>query len=324
MAKPNFFLVGAPKCATSSMYQYLRQHPDIFLTPYKQPHYFSTDLWHRHSDFYDAYMTPEGYLSLYKEAQHETVLGEASEWYLYSSTAAEEIHKFNPDAKILILLRNPVDFLYSLHSQLLLAGEEKFQNFHEALEATVEDRRAKGMRVQNRFLFGVEYRKAAQFCHQIERYRALFPPEQIKIVLFDDIKGDPSGSFADICRFLQVDPTFQPDFNVVNPAKTIRSQTLMKLFWTQSPFKKIITRRLPQTWRLAMSGAVMKLATREQKRAPLNAALRQRLREEFTPEVERLGAMINRDLSAWTAATKQGESPRSANSAPKAATAAGT
>src|SRR5258706_10449866 len=107
---PDFFIVGAPKCGTTAMNDYLGQHPDIYMAP-KELHYFGADLKIKDK------ISESAYLQYFKNAGNKKILGEASVWYLFSGTAAKEIKNFSPDAKILIMLRNPVEVVYSLHSQ---------------------------------------------------------------------------------------------------------------------------------------------------------------------------------------------------------------
>ena len=133
MKKPNFFIVGAAKCGTTSLYRYLRQHPDVFMPEQKEPNFFGSDLSYRFPRISQA-----RYLSCFAKAKGETRIGEATTIYLYSEKAAEEIKAFSPEAKIIIMLRNPVDVLYSYHSQQLYSGNEDIPDFEEALRAEVD------------------------------------------------------------------------------------------------------------------------------------------------------------------------------------------
>ena len=130
MRKPDFFIVGAPKCGTTAMYQWLDAHPEVFV-PVKEIHYFGADLDHRRPE-----VSAERYNGLFEPAStaHKAV-GDVGVWYLMSETAAQEIHAYNPDARIIIMLRRPAQMLYSLHSQLLYSGEEDIADFGEALAA---------------------------------------------------------------------------------------------------------------------------------------------------------------------------------------------
>ena len=128
--KPNFFIVGAPKCGTTSMNAYLKQHPDIFVPERKELHYFGSDLAFQRDSFLE-----EAYSKHFENWEDQKVGGEASAWYLYSERAAEEIHQFNSDAKIIIMLRNPADMVHAHHSQAMYVGGESITNFDEALDA---------------------------------------------------------------------------------------------------------------------------------------------------------------------------------------------
>jgi hypothetical protein len=126
--RPNFFIVGAPKCGTTALYEYLRLHPNIFMPQYKEPHSFATDL-----GAYPLIKSPDAYAELFRDAcgRHLRV-GEASVYYLRSSTAIANIHDFDPEAKIIALFRNPVDLVHALHAQLLYVGEEVVPDFEAA------------------------------------------------------------------------------------------------------------------------------------------------------------------------------------------------
>jgi len=127
MRKPDFFIVGAPKCGTTALYRFLSQHPEIFLPKVKEVHFFGSDL------YLPGYVPDtEKYLRLFANARDETRVGEASVWYLYSKVSAAEIKHFAPEASILIMLRNPVDMIHSLHSQLQYVGVERIKGFESA------------------------------------------------------------------------------------------------------------------------------------------------------------------------------------------------
>ena len=140
--KPDFFIVGAPKCGTTSMFHYLRQHPQIFMPDNKEPHYFGKDLIKMSDEFID---NEDEYLNLFKDAKSDQKLGEASTFYLYSKSAYKEIKEYNPDAKIIIMLRNPIDFLHSLHSQLLFSGYEDELDFEIAKYFSQQNKFASGL-----------------------------------------------------------------------------------------------------------------------------------------------------------------------------------
>src|SRR5262249_50339658 len=136
MRKPDLFIVGAPRCGTTAMYTYLGQHPDIFMSARKEPHFFGTDFSSPALD-----RDEQTYLALFTGARNETRAGEASVFYLCSRRAAKEIHAFSPSARIIIMLRNPVEMMYSLHSRHVLTGNEDINDFGTALAAAAERKR---------------------------------------------------------------------------------------------------------------------------------------------------------------------------------------
>ena len=140
MNKPNLFIVGAPKCGTTFLYHYLKKHPEIFFPKFKEPHFFGSDLI-RKNGAYDLNLN--NYLNLFNS--DKKIIGEASTFYIFSKNAAKEIHAFNPDAKIIIMLRNLIDLTYSMHSQFVFSGDETIENFKESLN--IEDKRLRGKKI---------------------------------------------------------------------------------------------------------------------------------------------------------------------------------
>src|SRR5262249_20365906 len=133
--KPNFFIVGAPKCGTTSMANYLSWHPRIFVSAVKEPHYFARHTWRNPNDrLIPSYRNSlEHYLKLFQDVPEDSLaVGEASVRYLMNRKSLEEIAEFAPDARIIAMLRNPVDLAYSLHSELLKHYMEDVEDFEKA------------------------------------------------------------------------------------------------------------------------------------------------------------------------------------------------
>ena len=163
--QPNFFIVGAPKCGTTAMHEYLRRHPDIYLPLYKEPHYFGSDL--QGSRFQQFRNNQQKYLSLYQDVYHEQMIGEASPWYLVSRKAADEIASYDANAKIIIMLRNPADMMYSLYSQFRYSGNEHLTSFEEALRLESERKQGKHIRRAAHCIIGLFYREMASYTQQV-------------------------------------------------------------------------------------------------------------------------------------------------------------
>lgn len=295
MKTPNFFIVGAPKCGTTAMYEFLRKHPQIFMTQFKEPHFFCTDLKGTY------FITDrEKYFNLFSGSDGYDRIGEASGWYLYSSHAARAIQEFNPDARIIIMLRNPVDFMHSYHSQRLYAGTEDIKDFEEALDAEADRRLGRRMPANPDTPHGLFYKDVARFSQQVQRYLDVFGRERVHIILFDDFKQDGPGVYRGTLRFLGVREDFTPKFQSVNANKEARSRSLMSVLHRPPALAARIARLLmkPQT-REKLKSSVRRLNTRTVAREPMAPELRKRLQAYFADEVEKLSAIVGKDLSHW-------------------------
>jgi hypothetical protein len=296
MPKPNFFLVGAPRCGTRSMYKYLRAHPDIFMPVYeKEPHYFGTDLVSRRFSRYRG--DEEAYLTLFNPAKHESRIGEASVWYLYSRLAAQEIHAFDPNAKIIIMLRFPLDMMYSLYYDQLYSGDEDLPTFEEALDAEA-DRRA-GKRIPKtiyRTAEALHYRNVVRFGEQVQRYLDVFGPEQVRVIIFEEFAADTPTAYRDTLSFLGVDPDFQPEFVVYNANRRVKSDAV------RSVLRNPVLVRLGHKIRpisLPIYARIRSWNTETFERSPMNPDTRQKLLVELHPEIERMEQVLGREITVW-------------------------
>jgi len=290
--KPNFFIVGAPKSGTTAMYHYLGQHPEIFMPEWKEPYYFGSDLWFRKGRF-----TREEYLALFSPTQDEKRLGEASVLYLYSKRAASEIKEFCPTAKIIIMLRNPVDMIYSWHTELLYQGSEIIADFEDALDES--DARKKGSRLPDINLVDcLFYHDIPQYAQQVQRYFECFGHKNVHIIIFDDFRSDTATMYQETLAFLGVATNFQPNFQMINPHKRRRSQAMRRVVRSRRAplWLRILA---PQPIRRALLQVVDRYNTTYEQRPPMDSALRLRLQSEFAPDVEQLSALLRRDLSDW-------------------------
>src|SRR5664280_2899277 len=211
---PDFFIVGAPKCGTTSLNTYLAEHPSVFMAK-KEQHFFGSDLapsWPQ--------PTAERYFDSFAGTEWAMRRGEASGWYLWSRRAAEEICAYSSSAQIIAMLRNPVDMLPSLHSQYLHDEIDDLKDFAEALAA--EDDRRCGRRIpplNGSYPWRLFYKDVIRFHEQLERYYTVFGRDQVHVILFDDLVGDPATTYRRALEFLGVDPAFVPTFRVMNPNK---------------------------------------------------------------------------------------------------------
>jgi hypothetical protein len=228
---PNFFIAGAPKSGTTSLYHYLGQHPEIYTSPIKEPNYFASEI--RLGQFSErlrpraeqdvaplrAYLNGpmrekrfggvvtewSDYLKLFRKAEGRKAIGEASVCYLWSESAAENIRRGIPDARIILILRNPVEMAFSMYVHTLRSGAIQC-SFREAIEMGLEQRGGP-IDVMHPFLDMGFYHQ------QVERYLETFPEERIAIYWYDEYNAEPAWILADIFRFLKVDEPFRPDIS---------------------------------------------------------------------------------------------------------------
>jgi hypothetical protein len=295
MPAPSFFIVGAPKCGTTSLNDYLRQHPGIIIPERKELHYFGSDLRFLKSER----PTREEYLAQFAASKPEQIAGEASVWYLFSELAAKEIQAFCPSAKIIIMLRNPADMMYSLHSQYLFESNEDLADFAEALAA--EEDRSQGRRLppDSNYREGLLYRRVASFAMQVRRYLDVFPREHVQIIDFDDFSRDTPRVFAEVLEFLHVDSSFRCEFEVRNPNKQVRSRFLHSFLNNPGTLSILLGRLLPKSLRRSLVSRLKRANSPTAPRPPLLPELREQLNHEFAAQIKELGAMVGKDFSKW-------------------------
>ncbi len=300
MKRPDFFIVGAFKAGTTAMYEYLRAHPQIFMSVPKEPMYFGQDLTPRYTR-----MTEDEYLGLFRDARPDQRAGEASPWYLYSKSAPAEINAFDPQSKVIIMLRNPVDVMYAQHSQLVFNQREDLTDFGAALEAEPDRLRGERLPADAIRPEALYYRRSVRFAEQVQRWLDVFGRERVHFIVFDDLLADASATYRRALEFLGVDPTVELDASVYNPNKRARSGVVQRLiFAPRGPARAMFgtLRRFPLMHRVR--DALVSANSTKARRETMDPVLRAQLTQEFGAQVAELGQIIGRDLSAWTAATR--------------------
>lgn len=293
---PEFFIVGAPKCGTTSMAAWLTRHPQVHVIR-GEPHFFGRDI-----DYNQPRLTERQYRALVAADGGKPVRGDRSTWYLYSRQAAAEIHAWNPEARIIAMLRNPAEMVYSLHAHHYQRGQRDDIADPAAALAAEPDRRA-GRRVppNARFAASLFYSEVPRYHHQLRRYIDRFGRDRVHVVLLDDMRRDARACYRAVLNFLGVDPEFQPEFEVQNRSAPTPDSALYRL-WKASTLRYRLRSLVPQALyeRLrARRHRQLARAARNQPRPPFDPKLRARLVAQFEPEVRRLEDLLERDLSAW-------------------------
>lgn len=293
--KPNFFIVGAPKCGTTAFYTYLKEHPDIFMSSIKEPQFFADDVL---GDLRGV-RTLDDYLNCFAAAEREEVIGEASVAYLGSRAALHGIKAFNPSAQIIIMLRSPVEVMYSEYSQRILDTREPSVSFEVALKAEDEGKLSPWRR-QGDKLIGLSLRETVRFFYQVREYFQVFGREKIHVIIYDDFKKDTAGTYVEALRFLGVRPDFRPPFKVVHANRRVRSRQLQEFLIHPPDLARRIARTLlPQPIRRLGGNSLLRLNSPNTPRPPMNPTLRRNLKKELEVDVERLSGILDRDLSHW-------------------------
>ena len=239
---PNFLIVGATKSGTTSLYYYLKQHPEIYMPDNKEPRFFSFYGIPKRIFLKNIYPNSENgfirdwksYLLLFQDSENFKAIGEASTSYLFHHERVfENLDKFLPEwkkIKIIIMLRNPIDACFSHYSMYRMRGGESLI-FEKALEVEKE-------RINNKYItlaHSIRY----FFYHQVKAYLDNF--DQVKIHLFDDLKKDKIGLVKDIFKFLGVDPSFTPDMSVkYNVSGVPKNKFIHKFLMQPNTLKNII------------------------------------------------------------------------------------
>ena len=300
MTHPNFFLIGHPRSGTGTLDGYLLSHPNVFMGA-KELHYFGSDL-----HFNNPPRSLKNYLEYFKKATQKKI-GESSTWYLTSTKAAAEIKAFAPKAKIILSLRNPVDWLYSLHSHMVFAGYEDTLNFEEALSKN--EQRIKGSQIPKNAYppIGVCYSSLVQYKKQIERYFKSFGKENVQIILFDQLKKHPEKVFDQILSFLELPQQYKGKVETLESSKKQRNANHIHRnkalhLWIKSGSRRSILQgvtKTPVPGPRFVLRLLHKLNTKTIQRKKLDPFLYKKLTEQFKDEVEQLEELIQADLCLW-------------------------
>ena len=300
MTLPNFLIIGAAKSGTTAIYTFLKQHPDIYMSPRKELRYFSNRPTPQ-GDIPEGYVhkgvtTLSAYESYFDGVMDERIYGESSPMYLYTPGTAERINETIPNVKLLAILRNPVDRAYSAYTHALREWKEPAESFQKALELEPE-------RIKAGWGMLWHYTRAGLYYQQLARYFEVFDSKQILVVLYDDLRSDPAALLRLIFNFLGVDPDFKPDTslrpNVSGFPKSEWLHKLMKrLFIEDNVIKRVSQVLVPQKIRRMV---MVKLRGANLEKRELSADLRSQLQSIFRSDIEKLQGLLDRDLSHWLA-----------------------
>jgi len=298
MTLPNFLILGAAKAGTTSLYKYLEQHPDIYMSSFKEPGFFA---------FEGEQLNFQGpgtktrinkwsvtdintYQEMFAGVTTEKAIGEATPLYLYYPKACDRIKHYIPDAKLIVMLRDPVERAFSNYVWAVQPGAEPITNFTDALAAEPE-------RINHNWGPRWHYKAQGFYYRQLKLYYENFTRQQIKIYLHEDFVANPVAVLQDIFKFLAIDNTFCPDMSKKhNTSQIPRNKTWHKFINQPNLIKSIIKPLLP----VDLRQNIKKNAKNNNLYKPqLSPEVRQLLITEYQPDILQLQELIGRDLSKW-------------------------
>src|ERR1700722_5418133 len=304
---PDFFIVGHPKSGTTALYEMLRAHPQVFMPEVKEPRYFATDLRARFQPDTDTdpnrLRLPETlpeYLALFEAATPAQRIGEASPSYLRSEAAAALIAEAQPAARIIAVLREPASFLRSLHLELVQNHVEDEQDLRKAFAKELVSPNASDSDAASRL---PRYSDRVRYVEQLSRYQAVFPPEQVLILIYDDFLADNEATVRRVLRFIGVDAEAPITAVKANPTVHVRSVRLDRMVRSLYAGRNPLTRAGKATVKRLMPGGAAGESLHAVRRRMLygkpksaDEAFMRELRARFKPEVQALSEYLGRDL----------------------------
>jgi hypothetical protein len=302
---PNFLILGTAKAGTSSLYAYLKQHPDVFLSPTTELNFFAheggdlnfrgpRDIEYMWDDSLVA--TYENYLKQFAGVDRETAIGEVSTHNLYSVRAPALIKRYVPNAKMIAILRNPVDRAFSAFAHMVRDRREETSDFCAALAREPE-------RIRDNWEPLWHYKSMGLYGAQLSRYLETFDRKQIRVYIYDDFVARPLEVVQDIFAFIGVDAKFAPDMSEkYNVSTMTRSHRLQDMMMGESLVRSTLRTLVPASARSRIRNYILE---HNVKRLRLDSKIRRELTAAFQEDIRLLERLLNRDLSQWLGANSK-------------------
>lgn len=305
---PNFFIVGAPKCGTTALYEYLKTHPNVFLSHHKEPNYFAFD----YPNIGGRVTSLEDYEELFIDVEpHQAAVGEASVCYLSSDAALPALKAFAPDARIIIMVRNPVSMFFSEHSQLIYSFYENEKDPVKAWDLQDARRLKQLIPPSCREPEVLDYRKTCRLGAHIERARQLFGREQVHVIVYEDFVGDTRQVYLDTLRFLGLPDDGRIEFPRVNGSKRHSASMIGQLLISPPGILGRIHRRIRRAYEVERNRfavllvrfayAVLGLLAKKKTKAEARPGPEQYryILAQMEGDIVQLEAVLGRSFPAW-------------------------
>ncbi len=298
-ARPSFLIIGAAKSGTTALFQYLAQHPEIFVCEPKEPHFMAMGgTTPNFQGPYDdqiinqrAITRIEDYEALFARSAGYKAAGEGSVSTLYyPENSIRNIKTYTPDARLICILRNPIDRAYSAYMYYLSLTREPVQSFEQAWDLEPE-------RLARNYHHIWHYRRMGLYSEQLGPFMAAFGPGQLKVLIYDDFRLDPERVIRECCEFIGVTPDHEYDNR---PEALVsgrpKNRLIQSILGRPSGWKRALRNILPRS---LTSGVRDFVSRRNLEREPMAPAMRARLRDYYSDDVRKLEGLLGRDLSHW-------------------------
>lgn len=291
---PSFFIIGAPKCGTTTLYSWLKSHPDIFMPEGKEPHFFAQNLSNR----YCRIRNRNDYIALFDNAKENQICGEASVLYSFHPQAIEAILECCPHAKFIFLIRNPIDMALSYHRQLLINLEEDIQDFEYAWRLQQARKEGKHIPPSSTDPELLQYEEACSLGLHLQRMKNLIPERQLCLLFLDDMVENPEKVYNDVLLFLEISEGHHPSFKKQNEASAVRFWWLQKLILNPPYIVRKLAELVKKTG-IPIGKLAHKFNRKKAIKQHLNQEFEKRLVELFSTDIMRIEHLTGRDLKHW-------------------------
>lgn len=295
MKLPNFLIIGVQKAGTTSIYNYLKQHPQVYMSPVKETNFLEKD-WEKlakdkPSKSQNKIDTFEKYCELFKDVTNEIAIGEASPNYLFHyNTSSELIQRYVPNAKLISILRNPTE---RAHSDYLMHVRDAIGTQNKSLLDQVKYSSHKSFVLRKGFYY-----------EHLKHFYDKFDRQQIRVYLYDDLRKDAVKFMQEMYRFIGVDDSFSVDVSHrAQTAKVPKNQTVNKLLQKPNPLRNsvasVLKTFMPEETRQKIRSSLVNLNSNDKSKAALSPEERKALIDLYRNDILQLQDLIDRDLSAW-------------------------
>ena len=288
--KPTFFIIGAPKCGTTSLHHYLSTHSQITMSVPKEPHYFSTDITN------GGIRDEEEYLGCFSHGDKKTIaIGESSTLYLYSKVAIQKIYDYDRKSKFIVMVRNPIEIAQSFHQVALKVFGETETNFQKAW--LLEQNRKVGQKIPKGCIDHqlILYGNIARIGRQIERFISYISPENIHFIVYDDFKYFTKHEYIKVLKFLNVNSELPMNFPLHNKSQKIKNETVTRL----TNYASFLKKKLRLKTRFNVASRIHKINVTDQPLDKLPKNFLLKMDKFFEEDINLISRFVKKDLSKW-------------------------